>query len=96
MEVTGKTDSGTVILIGKKEYREIGLDIEGNERLGAWQIKEIADLSLPPQKKTEERFEAEFPENTKSVDIEVTLKYFLTPAYESVVHRVTKKVSFGK
>ncbi len=94
--MTAKTDSGKELFIAKKEYREIGLDIEGNERLGAWQIKEIIDLSLPPQKKTIERFTAEFPENTKSVDIEVMLKYFLTPSYESVVYKVTRKVSFGK
>jgi hypothetical protein len=96
MEVTARTDNGSVIAIAKKEYREIGVDVDGNERLGAWQIKEIIDLSLPPNKKTHERFLAEFPENTKSADIEVVLKYYLTPAYESVVHTVTKKVSFGK
>lgn len=96
MDVTARTDSGAVIVVGKKEYREIGLDTEGNERLGAWQIKEIIDLSLPPQKKTEERFIVEFAENTKSAEIEVTLKYYLSPSYESIVHKVTKKISFGK
>ena len=96
MEVTARTDNGSVIAIAKKEYREIGLDTEGNERLGAWQIKQIVDMSLPPKKKTHERFLVEFPENTKSVDVEVNLKYYLTPAYESVVHTVVKKVSFGK
>jgi len=96
MDVTAKTDSGAVIVVGKKEYREIGLDLEGNERLGAWQIKEIIDLTLPPQKRTEERFIAEFPEGAKSAEVEVVLKYYLTPSYESIVYKVTKKIIFDK
>jgi hypothetical protein len=96
MDVTAKTDKGEVIHIAKKEYREIGIDLNGSERLGAWQIKEIIDLSLPPKKTTEERFTAEFPEGTKTADIEVKLKYYLTPNYEAEVHRVTKKVSFER
>jgi hypothetical protein len=96
MDVTATTDKGTVIPVGNKEYREIGLDVDGNERLGAWQIKEIIDLSLPPGKTTKERFQVEFPEGTKSADIEVTLKYYLTPAYESVIYRMSKSVSFER
>jgi len=96
MDVTARTNKGVVINIGKKEYREIGVDLDGNERLGAWQIKEIIDLTLPPGKTTEERFVAEFPEGTKSVDIEVLLTYYLTPGYQSVVHRVGKKVGFER
>lgn len=96
MDVTAKTDRGEVFTIGKKEYREIGVDLDGAERLGAWQIKEIIDLSLPPARKTEERFLAEFPAGTKSADIEVVLIYYLTPAYQSEVHRISRKVVFEK
>ncbi|MBI5633925.1 MAG: hypothetical protein HZA15_10660 [Nitrospirae bacterium] len=96
MDVTARTDSGAVIVVAKKEYREIGLDTEGNERLGAWQIKEIIDLTLPPQKRIDERFIVEFPENTNTAEIEVILKYYLSPSYESTVHKLTKKISFGK
>jgi hypothetical protein len=96
MDVTARTDKGDSITVGKKEYREIGVDLEGNERLGAWQIKEIIDLTLPPGKTTQERFVTEFPEGTKSADIEVILTYYLTPAYQSVVHRVSRKVSFDR
>jgi len=96
MDVTARTDKGDVINIGKKEFREIGVDLEGNERLGAWQIKEIIDLSLPPGKTTKERFVAEFQEGTKNVDIEVTLTYHQTPAYQSVVHKVSRKVNFDR
>lgn len=95
MDVTARTDNGAVIVVGRKEYREIGLDTEGNERLGAWQIKEIIDLTLPPQKRTDERFIVEFPENARTADIDVTLKYYLSPSYESIVHKLTKKISFS-
>lgn len=94
MDVTARTDKGDVISIGTKVYREIGVDLDGKERLGAWQIKEIIDLTLPPGKTTQERFVIEFPEGTKSADIEVVLKYYLTPSYESEVHRVSRKVGF--
>jgi hypothetical protein len=96
MDVTARTDKGDLINVGKKEYREIGVDLDGNERLGAWQIKEIIDLTLPPVKTTMERFVTELPEGTKSADIEVVLTYYLTPSYQSVVHRVNRKVSFER
>jgi hypothetical protein len=94
MDVTARTDKGDVINIGKKEYREIGVDLEGNERLGAWQIKEIIDLALQPGKTTQERFVTEFQEGTKSVDIEVKLTYYQTPGYQSVVHQASRKIVF--
>lgn len=96
MDVTAKTDSGAVIVVGKKEYREIGLDTEGRERLGAWQIKEIIDQTLPPQKRVEERFITEFPAETKSAEVEVVLKNYLSPSYEAIVYKVTKKIIFDK
>jgi hypothetical protein len=95
MDVTAKTDKGSVVTIGRKEYREVGLDLNGNERLGAWQIKQIIDLSLPPGKVTRERFVTEFPEGTESADIEVVLRYFHSPTSEILVHKIMKKVRFG-
>jgi hypothetical protein len=94
LEVTAKTDAGTVVVMGKKEYWEVGLDLEGDHRLGAWQIKEILDLTLPPRKTTAERFISELPENTKSADVEVKVTYFPAPKTELVVHKVVKKLAF--
>ena len=37
LEVTAKTDKGTVVPIGKKEYWELGMDMDGYHRVGAWQ-----------------------------------------------------------
>jgi hypothetical protein len=94
LDVTAKTDTGTVVTMGKKEYWEVGLDLEGEHRIGAWQIKEILDLTLPPRKKTAERFVTELPENTKSAEVEVKVTYFPNPKTELVIHKVTKKLTY--
>jgi hypothetical protein len=95
LEVTAKTDQGTVIPLGRREYMEIGYDLDGNQRMGSWEIKEILDLSLQPARKTEERFVAEMPEGTKRVDVEVRITMFPSPKEEIIVHRVTKTIHFG-
>ena len=94
LEVTAKTDSGKILPVGRKEYREIGIDLEGKERLGAWQIKEVIDLSLQPRKTTRERFVTELPPDTKSAEIEVKVIYNPSQTRAIEVHRVTKKVSY--
>ena len=94
LEVTAKTDSGKIIPIGRKEYREIGVDLDGKERLGAWQIKEVIDLSLQPRKTTKERFVTELPEDTKSAEIEVKVTYYPAPKTAVEVHKVTKKLNY--
>ncbi len=72
----------------------IGLDIEGDHRMGAWQIKEILDLTLPPRKTTKEQFMSEMPEGTKSADVEIKVTYYPSPKIELPVHTVVKKVTF--
>jgi hypothetical protein len=96
MEVTAKTDKGVVLDIGKREYWEIGMDLDGYQRLGAWEIKEIIDLSLPPRKTTEERFIKEFPEGTKSAVIEVKIMFYPAPKTELPVHQAAKTIYFEK
>lgn len=96
--MTAKTDKGTVIDMGKKEYWELGMDLDGDHRLGAWQIKEIIDLTLPPRKVTKERFVTELPAETKSADVEVKVTYFPSgPAGKPIeVHKAVKKLNFEK
>ena len=98
MEVTAKTDKGANITVGKKRYWELGVDIEGDQRLGAWQIKEMIDLSLPPAKTTEERFLQELPPDTKNAEIEVKLTFYPSgPTGKSLeIHRVVKRLNFEK
>lgn len=92
--MTAKTDKGQLIEMGKKEYWEIGIDMDGEHRLGAWQIKEIIDLTLPPMKTTKERFITELLPDTKSAEIEVRLTYYPAPKKEIQVHRFTKTITF--
>ncbi len=95
LEVTAKTDRDTVINIGKKEYWELGVDIDGDHRLGAWQIKEIIDLTLPPRKTTEERFVAELPVDIKSAEVEVKVtRQAGSRIFE--LYKTTKKINFEK
>jgi hypothetical protein len=95
LEVTAKTDKGTLIPIGSREYMEIGYDLDGNQRMGSWEIKEVLDLSLQPARKTEERFVAEMPEGTKRADVEVKVTMFPSPKEQFIVHRVIKTIDFG-
>lgn len=94
LDVTAKTDAGTVVKMGTKEYWEIGLDMDGEHRVGAWQIKEILDLTLPPRTTTTERFLSELPAGTKSADVEVTVRYRPSAAHDLLVHQVVKKLTF--
>ena len=94
LEVTAKTDKGTVVPMGRKEYWELGMDTDGFHRTGAWQIKEILDLTLPPRKTTKERFVTELPEGTTSADVEVKVTYLPAPKTELVIHQETRKLTF--
>lgn len=94
LEVTAKTDKGTVVTIGKKEYWELGMDMDGYHRMGAWQIKEIVDLTLPPRKTTKERFVTELPEGTTSAEVGIKVTYFPAAKKELVIHEVTKTLTF--
>jgi hypothetical protein len=94
LEVTAKTDKGTVVPIGKKEYWELGMDTDGYHRVGAWQIKEFIDLTLPPRATTTERFVAELPADTTSADVDVKVTYYPSPKTELLIHQVTKKLTF--
>lgn len=95
LEVTAKTDKGTVITMGKKEYWELGMDLDGDHRLGAWQIKEVIDLTLPPKKTTKESFVTELPADTKSAEVEVkVIRHAGFKTFE--LYRLTKKLNFEK
>lgn len=96
LEVTAKTDSGTIIRMGKREYWEIGYDLDGKQRMGSWQIKEIVDLSLQPRMTMKERFLSGLPEDTKKADVEVKVTMFPMPQMELIIHRVMKTLNFEK
>ncbi|HAS52823.1 MAG TPA: hypothetical protein DCS42_01215 [Nitrospiraceae bacterium] len=80
--------------MGRKEYWELGVDIDGDHRMGAWQIKEVVDLTLPPRKTTKERFVTELGEGVKSADVEVKVTYYPSAKHELVIHKEAKKLTF--
>lgn len=82
--------------MGKREYREIGLDPDGYQRMGSWQIKEIIDFTLQPGKPLTERFVTELPEDTKSAEIEIRVSIWPDSKTEATVHRVVKRIGFGR
>ena len=87
-------ESGKVLHQEKREYFEIGLDIEGRMRYGAWQIKEILDLTLPPLKTREERFFFTLPKDITKALVEVKTYYCIKGNECSLLYTESKEVSF--
>lgn len=96
MEVTARTDKGMVIPVAKKEFREVGLDLDGRQRSGSWEIKEIVDLALQPGKTLQERFVTELPGDTRSAEIEVKVSMWPSPKKELVMDRVLRRIDFER
>ncbi len=89
-------ETGKVLHQEKKEYFEIGLDIEGRMRYGAWQIKELADLTLPPLQKRDERFLFTLPEETKEALVDVKVYYCISGSKCDVVRSIKKNLSYDE
>jgi hypothetical protein len=70
------------------------MDTDGYHRVGAWQIREFIDLTLPPRETTRERFVTELPADTTSADIEVRVIYSPSSKNRLLIHQVTKKLTF--
>ena len=94
--MTAQTDQGAEVVLGTREYREIGRDLEGFQRLGAWEIKEIVDLALAPAKTTVERFSAALPPGTTSAEVRARVIFKPSPGTDMQVHAVTKGVLFER
>ncbi len=88
--------SGKILHQEKREYFEIGLDIEGRMRYGAWQIKEILDLTLPPMKTREERFLFTLPKDTEEVLVEVKASYCIKGSKCDVIYTESKKITYSE
>ncbi|MDI6801816.1 MAG: hypothetical protein QMD01_07195 [Thermodesulfovibrionales bacterium] len=95
MEVIAKDNaSGKVIWSQKKEYFEPGLDLDGDRRYGAWQMKDILDFTLPPRRTTTEKYYAVFPEGANKIDLEVKVVYFHKAGTEFVVHHDKRTLEY--
>ncbi len=78
----------------QKTWFEIGVDLDRDMRYGAWQIKEIIDLTLPPMQTQKEQYLIHFDTDIEEVEIEVKLSYFISGGKGDVIYSTKKKLSF--
>ena len=67
-----------VLYSAQKTWFEIGVDMDRDMRYGAWQIKEIIDLTLPPSQTQKVEHLMNFDTDTEEVKIEVKLLYYIS------------------
>ncbi|OAG28154.1 hypothetical protein TH606_03170 [Thermodesulfatator autotrophicus] len=87
-------DSGKVLHQEKRNYFEIGLDLDGFMRYGAWQIKEIIDLTLQPLKTQHERFFFTLDKGVNKAEIEVNVYYYISGKKGDLIHQAKKVIVF--
>ena len=92
--MTARDDDGKIFFENRKKYFEIGVDTDRDMRYGAWQIKEVIDLTLPPLQTQKEQYLIHFDTDTTAATVEAKLWYYLSGSKGSVVHAVTKDLEF--
>ena len=83
-----------ILYTGQKTWFEIGVDMDRDMRYGAWQIKEIIDLTLPPQQTQKEQFLIHFDTDTEAVEVEVKLSYFINGKKGDVIYSEKKQFKY--
>lgn len=83
-----------VLFNAKKNYWEIGKDLNGRMRYGAWQIKEIVDLTLQPMQTQKEQYLIHFDTDVRKVEVEASLSYYISGGKGDVVYSTTKQLNF--
>lgn len=92
--MTAKDGDGKIFFDEKKTWFEIGVDTDRDMRYGAWQIKEVIDLTLPPLQTQKERFIIHFDTETDEVEIEARLWYYLSGTKGDVIYSVKRKFKY--
>lgn len=95
LDVTAKDSEGNEYR-ETKTYRQIGVDTDRMWRFGAWQIKEVIDMTLQPRVTRKERVVFEFPKNLSSADVTVDLWYYVSEATGEKIDSVSRHLDFGK
>ncbi len=94
LEVTAKDSEDNELFRKEKKWFEIGIDPDRDMRYGAWQIKEIIDLTLPPLQTQREQYLVHFDTDTEDVTIEAKLWYYISGGKGVVVHETTQTLTF--
>ncbi len=90
--MTAKDENGKVLYSNEKEYLEIGLDVDGYMRYGAWQIKELLDLTLQPLKVQEENYLFVLPKKIKEANVSVSVYYKISGKKKDLLYEEVKKL----
>ena len=93
--MTAKDNKGNELFKAEKTWFEIGVDTDRDMRYGAWQIKEIIDLTLPPKQTQAERFLMHFDTDSEFVTIEAKLWYYINGKKGDVVYDFKKTLEFS-
>ena len=83
-----------VLFAASEKYFEIGRDLQNKMRYGAWQIKEIVDLTLQPLEKKKEQYILNFDTDIENVEIEAKLSYFISGKSSEVVYLVKEQLTY--
>jgi hypothetical protein len=96
LDVTAKTQDGTKVFSHQRGWQEIGVDLNGDQQVKSWEIKNTIDQALQPRRTHTETLTIPVPEGATGLEVEAILTYHHRPGEEFVVHRVTKKVTIKK
>ena len=82
------------MFVAQEKYFEIGRDLDNRMRYGAWQIKEIVDLTLQPMQTRREQYLMHFDTDVMEVEIEATLSYYISGKKGDLVYSIKEKLVY--
>ncbi len=94
LEVTAKDNKGKTYK-ETRSYYPIGVDLDGYMRYGAWQIKEIVDLTLQPKTIQKEQVVFEFDKDVESADVTVNVYYYISGKKGDIIYTKSKHLVFN-
>lgn len=94
--MTAKDAADNELFKKEKTWFEIGVDTDGDMRYGAWQIKGIIDLTLPPLQTQRQQYLVHFDTDTKEVKLETRLWYYISGGKGDVVYEDLRTLTFAQ
>ena len=96
LDVTASNEQGENLYTASRTWQQIGVDAERRMQYGAWLIKEIIDLSLPPLATQRERFVIHLPVESTAVTVRAELRYHLGDDPGRPVETLERKIDFSR